>query len=119
MSSRVNKIVRLFFLLLFLGYFGCINFFYHSHIVSGDTIVHSHPYKTNNQGFPSHSHSGKGYITIYMLSIFAVSLLYLFFNFKYIAPLFCFIRSGREEGLPNHKVHYLYLLRAPPAGMLG
>ena len=34
--------IRIFFLVLFWGYFADITFFTHSHIIHGVTIVHSH-----------------------------------------------------------------------------
>lgn len=42
----------MFLLLLFMGYYGSITLFPHSHIVNGDLVTHSHPYSSSN-----HSHS--------------------------------------------------------------
>jgi hypothetical protein len=113
------NISKYFFLLLFLGFFGSITLFDHAHIVDGTTIVHSHPYKTNSHSIPLHSHSEKGYITIQLLSFLAYTFLFICFNFKTIPPLVGKIVLKIKEGMTYHLIHYLYLLRAPPAGMPG
>lgn len=46
-------------LLVIFGLYTCsITFFTHSHIVGGVTIVHSHWYKTDAEGNPTHEHTG-------------------------------------------------------------
>jgi len=44
-------------LLLFVAYYVDVNFFVHSHIVNGVTIVHSHIHKSNHGGKTGESHS--------------------------------------------------------------
>ncbi len=53
--------IRLFLLVLFLGYFTDIHFFTHSHIINGVTIVHSHfTWPSEKKDLPAgHTHSGK------------------------------------------------------------
>jgi hypothetical protein len=118
LENRLNKVFKYCLLTLFIGYYGSITLFYHSHIVLGETIVHSHPYKTGSNGYPLHSHTDKGYITIQFLSFFAFTFLFVYFNFKTIAPLVFKIISEAKEGLTYHIFHYIYLLRAPPHQML-
>jgi hypothetical protein len=115
---RFKTIIVYSLLILFLGYYGSITLFYHSHLVLGDTIVHSHPYWSDNQGMPSHTHSEKGYVTIQLLSFFAVSFLFIYFSFKTIAPLVFKILLKIIEGHTDQIFNYFYLLRAPPCGML-
>lgn len=119
LKKQVKKLPGYILLVLFLGYYGSITLFYHSHIVFGDTIVHSHPYKTNGQGLPSHSHSEKGYITIQLLSVIAVSFLFSYFSFKIIASLADENPQKIIQGTVIHRLYSLSFLRAPPAGMLG
>jgi len=74
--SRTDKSVKIlivsFLLAIFLSYYGSVNLFYHSHIVLGDTIVHSHPFKSDNSGKPIHSHNDKGFVTIQLLTYFLI-----------------------------------------------
>lgn len=48
-----NRWVQLHFLLLFVVYYAGINFFPHTHIIDGKSIVHSHPFSASN----SHHHT--------------------------------------------------------------
>ena len=118
LKNRLKRIYAYCLLILFLGYYGSITLFYHSYIVLGETIVHSHPFKADSHGSPLHSHTDKGYITIQLLSCFAVSFILLNYSFKTIAPIVYEIVLKTKEGLANHTFHYLYSLRAPPSGML-
>jgi len=69
------NISKYFFLLLFLGFFGSITLFRHAHVVDGITIVHSHPFKNDKSGNPSHNHSSNGYQLIHLLANFALIIL--------------------------------------------
>ena len=62
---------RVFFLLLFLGYFASVTFFDHAHLVDGFTIVHSHPYKKSADGKPMHDHNSNEYLLIHILNHFS------------------------------------------------
>jgi hypothetical protein len=117
-KNRFKTIISYSFLILFLGYYGSITLFYHSHIVLGDTIVHSHPYKTNGNGLPSHSHSEKGYITIQLLSVIVVSFIFAYFSFKAIAPVAYEISPEVNKRVVIHHLYSLSLLRAPPSDLL-
>jgi hypothetical protein len=112
------NISKYFFLLLFLVFFGSITLFNHAHIVNGITIVHSHPFKTNSHGLPSHSHTEKGYITIQLLSVITVSFVFSYFSFKPFASVAYEIAQKIIQGTVIHRFNSLSLLRAPPAGML-
>lgn len=118
LKNCLKRIYVSFLLLLFIGYYGSIALFYHSHIINGDTIVHSHPYRTDSHGLPLHSHTDKGFITIQLLSCFTVSFIPLYFNFNSIAPIVYEIVLKTKKGLANHTFYYLYSLRAPPSDML-
>jgi hypothetical protein len=61
------RVCKFGLLLLFIGYYGCITLFYHSHLVNGHIITHSHPYK-HSSPFEKHSHSGKAYLLIDQLN---------------------------------------------------
>jgi hypothetical protein len=64
-----NKVMGYFLLILFVGYFGSITFFSHTHIVNGEVIVHSHPYKSQPKNVPfHHNHSKNEFILIHFIS---------------------------------------------------
>jgi hypothetical protein len=118
LKNRFKRIYGYFLLILFLGYYGSITLFYHSHIVNGDTIVHSHPSRTNSHGVPIHSHTDKGFITVHLLSCFVVSFILVYFNFRTIAPIVNKIVLKTKQGSANHTFYYLYSLRGPPLDIL-
>ena len=66
----LNKIIshhsRLLLLLLFISYSGSVMMFYHTHLVKGTLITHSHPYKVPEKNGPveSHSHSSSQYLLL-------------------------------------------------------
>ena len=68
LKHRVNKIIRYFFLLLFLAYYASVTLFTHTHIIDGITIVHSHPYKSGTGKNPvNHQHTTNGFGLIQLL----------------------------------------------------
>lgn len=117
LKNRFKSILVYSLLILFLGYYGSITLFYHSHIVLGDTIVHSHPFRTDSHGFPLHSHTNKGIITVHLLSCLAISFILVYFCFNSITPILYEIILRTKVGLANHLFHYLCLLRGPPSDM--
>lgn len=70
-TSLSHKISGYFLVILFCGYFGSITLFPHSHIVNGVTIVHSHPFKSDQGNAPvNHSHTTNGFQLIQLISGF-------------------------------------------------
>ena len=60
-----KNIMKYFLLILFLGYFGSITLFSHTHIVDGVSITHSHPYNPFSNEDPSnHAHSKAEFVHI-------------------------------------------------------
>ena len=114
-KASYKKVYTYLFLLLFIGYYGSVTFFNHTHLINeSNSITHSHPFKSDNAGAPMHSHPEKGYITIQLLSILFVSLVIVFPNWGAIS------RYATKLGditcifqvIPS--IHYDYLLRGPP-----
>lgn len=116
LSKRMKDVIRIALPVLFITYASCITFFTHTHIVNGVTIVHSHPYSTDDSGKPNHEHSGMEIQLIHTLSVFFVAgaivvaiSLDLFrkksvtYTPKQVVPI-------HTRGVPP-----LYRLRPPPA----
>ncbi|MDR3059735.1 MAG: hypothetical protein LBU84_16560 [Prevotella sp.] len=76
MSANKIKYTAGILLLLYIGYFGCVSYYVHSHIYNGVIYVHSHPYKKlakeaddNKQPpFETHHHTSAGFFTFNQLS---------------------------------------------------
>ena len=79
MKKCIFKISGIFLLSLFLAFFVSISFFHHTHIVDGNIIVHSHPYKKDSNGNPDHSHSSASFVLIHHINniLLAASLSFL------------------------------------------
>ncbi len=110
-------ISKYFFLLLFLGFLGSITLFNHAHIVNGVTIVHSHPFKSDSNGKPLHSHSYNGFITIHFLSVVLISSLLCYLSvqpFRHVGHKTIYIITKR---FVEQTFLFSYSLRAPPAKM--
>ena len=112
----IDQSFGILLLILFLGYYGSITLFSHSHIVNGVTIVHSHPFKTNKGGDTSTPpHTEKELLLIQLLSelittAFTISFVTLIFRSLWHEISVISITSGYTEsgGYCN------YSLRAPP-----
>ena len=111
-----SKFLQLILLVLFIGYYGSITLFPHSHIVNGVTIVHSHPYKTDKSSVPSKlPHTGKEIMLIQTLSGFITAAFVIWFLalilklvFQKILIPYSFVGYAEPGGYIN------YALRALP-----
>lgn len=72
-NKKIKSILKIALPVIFITYFCNITFFTHSHLINGVTIVHSHPYKTDANGNPDHSHTGIQIQLIHNLSVFFVA----------------------------------------------
>lgn len=76
MSAKQIRYTAKVLLLLYIGYFGCVSYFIHSHVYNGVVYVHSHPYKkwakdkdeNKEPPFETHHHTSAGFFTINQLS---------------------------------------------------
>lgn len=73
LSDKMRRMIKIALPVLFIVYASCITFFTHTHIVNGVTIVHSHPYATDDKGNPNHEHTGVEIQLIHTLSVFFVA----------------------------------------------
>lgn len=115
-----GKSFRCLLLFLFLGYYGSITFFTHSHIINGVTIVHSHPFNKDKGGDTSSlPHSGKQLLLIQMLSEFlTTSVTISFAAFIFRSLLYEIPINSLDDGYAESGGYCSYSLRAPPFEML-
>ena len=108
--------MRYFLLLLFLGYYGSITLFTHTHIVNGVTIVHSHPYKSGTGKNPvTHQHTANGFIHIQLLSTFITTVSFLAFSIEaFKTVLRKYFLQKNDESFSNLSFLCSNGLRAPP-----
>lgn len=63
MKKKMIRIFKIILPALFIAYLASTSFFYHTHIVNGVTIVHSHPFEKKG-----HTHTQKGYLIINLMA---------------------------------------------------
>lgn len=110
MKRLLRNISAFFLLVLFMGFWSSTHLFYHTHIVDGQIIVHSHPFGNSTAG-----HTGQELKLISILSVFLATPPdcggLLPEHFSGIAVRLHFhCPEGHPAGFP---VHYNGL-RAPP-----
>jgi hypothetical protein len=70
-NKKFLFVIRYLLLILFIGYYVSITAFYHSHLVRGVVITHSHPYKNfhdKNSPFQKHQHTNSEYQFVQQLN---------------------------------------------------
>ncbi|WP_081852490.1 hypothetical protein [Prevotella sp. 10(H)] len=115
LNEKIKALLRIALPVLFITYACSITFFTHTHIVNGVTIVHSHPYSTDDEGKPAHEHSGAEIQLIHTLSTFYIAGLII------LAVVFGIFRVRKQIlctrilfSIPVISVNSLFRLRAPP-----
>lgn len=64
-SNKLLNTCKFCLLIFFITYYGSITLFYHSHLVNGHFIIHSHPFQNAPEKsipFGKHQHSSKAFI---------------------------------------------------------
>jgi len=109
-----QNISKSFFLILFLSFFASTSFFDHTHLYDGNIIVHSHPFKPDQDGNPVHKHSDSGYLLIYTLeNIIATVVLFSFSSLLILVASTEIIKIINTIIPPGIRITP-YLLRGPP-----
>lgn len=109
---NTKSIVACSLLILFVGYMASITLFYHTHVINGERIVHSHPY-SQAPDTGKHSHTTLEFATIASLSV----VLMLAASFGGVFSLFLTTALKRESLLYNfyYNIHLSVVnLRGPP-----
>jgi len=112
--NKIRKITALFLLVLFVVYYGSINLFYHTHIINGVTIVHSHFHAETHHDTQSGGHTWHSITLIAQISHFDYADFSCRFELKPAQPC----RGVVRNIFTTQKVTSLHLknlsLRAPP-----
>lgn len=118
-KNYICKSFRYFLLILFLGYYGSITLFFHSHFINGVTIVHSHPFNSDNgTGSSNVPHSEKQMLLIQLLSVFFTTAIPISFATLILRFLLYEIPvNSTKDGYAEHGGYCTYSLRAPPFEM--
>lgn len=73
-TGWIRKITGYVLLIIFLGFYGSITLFSHTHhIENGIVIVHSHPYRHSGHGEPLHSHTSNEIALLQFLAAFTTT----------------------------------------------
>lgn len=64
----IKKVTAGWLLIFFVGYVACVTLFYHTHIIEGARVTHSHPY-SEAPDTGRHAHSGSELAVIAHLSV--------------------------------------------------
>lgn len=68
--DKIKKIISIFLLIVFVGYYGNVTLFSHTHIINGVTIVHSHIHKNSHNDTKSGGHTQHDITLIAQISHF-------------------------------------------------
>jgi hypothetical protein len=113
-KKSITRLTGYFFLILFLGFFASTTFFNHTHIVDGDTIVHSHPYKKDKNGNPTHQHSTKGYLLIHIIKNFTTTAVASTLFGTILVKSIHEIPSGKSSSIVHQLPLSPNIFRGPP-----
>lgn len=110
-----RRTFSLFFLVFFIFYYLGTVLFIHTHNIDGKVVTHSHPFQSDTQGNPLHTHSTAEITLIRVLNQF---LTLSFFAFISIKKIFTYLRnkfhSNRDASILSVFPHLIYSLRGPP-----
>ncbi len=121
-QNGLDKILKYSLLVLFIGYYGSITLFTHTHIVNGVVITHSHPYnffkcEKNEQGerIPLHHHTKNEYVLIHTLSHFLTIVFFFSTGIKAVEKVLVKYILKKVDPVFLH-FHFLFAngFRAPP-----
>jgi hypothetical protein len=118
LKEKTKIFLKYSFIVLFIGYYGSITLFYHSHTINNRTIYHSHPYfpLTDADGLPiKHSHTGNelGFIQSLTYFIYTFIPAFIFLRLKFSGFFQLFV----EDPVFSPLVQAGYSLRGPPVAI--
>lgn len=110
--DRLKRVLAGWLFVLFVGYVGSMTLFYHTHVINGQMVSHSHPYR-QAPDTGSHTHTSSEFALIAHLSVILM-----------LAAVFCcaaklFANRGEEHTVPvpvpiRDRQPLVTALRGPP-----
>lgn len=114
-DKKAKTIIKIILPIIFIIYASSITFFTHTHVINGVTIVHSHPYQSNDDGALSHNHTGAEIQLIHTLStFFSVAVIVLSILLGLLSLRKSFIQPKTYLFILQEPVWGLSRLRPPP-----
>ena len=92
--AKIKKIAALFFVVLFMSYYANVSLFFHAHIISGATIIHSHIHADSHHNTNSGGHTCSEITLIAHIS-----------QFEYNYSSICDIPSPSQFSFHENKVN--------------
>ncbi len=114
-NNKVTYLMKFILPIIFINYFISISMFTHTHVVNGVTIVHSHPYAADDNGTPTHSHTGAEIQLIHTLSTFystATVVLCILLGLFLTKEIYLYAKP--PKAIPIITIFGLSRLRPPP-----
>ncbi len=119
MNNQAKIVVKYFLTILFVAYYFSATLFYHSHVINGKEIVHSHFYWTtnNSDGEPvEHAHTQDELFTLQIISQFVTTVVVVAFFLRTIQFLLNEFIISLSESIHEIIPLFSYSLRGPPSG---
>lgn len=112
--KAADDVLKFLLPVIFAGYIGVLSLYLHVHVVDGEAVVHSHPFR-NSPGQPLHAHTTADFWLVHSVSSYSVTPdVVPHFDWGtrwiefHIAPCRCF--SDRTSTVVSGALY----LRAPP-----
>lgn len=114
-NERWKIALKLVLLIIFICYTTPAIFFTHTHVINNVTIAHSHPYKTGENGKPSHHHTEAQIQLIHTLSTFcSYDLIFLSFIFCLYTCSQSVLKVQSCINYTENQLEPVFKLRPPP-----
>lgn len=113
-----SDITKIFFLILFLGFFASTTFFDHAHFFEGNIVVHSHPFKPAPDGKPFHTHNASGFLLVYTLQNIVAEIFVFLITASLFLILFREIIALINNFIPSGNYRLYNFKRGPPSFIL-
>jgi hypothetical protein len=119
LNNRAKIVVKYFLTLLFVAYYFSATLFYHSHVINGKEIVHSHFYWTTNNAEDEpvkHAHTQDELFTLQIISQFVTTVVAVGFFLRMTQFLLNEFIIPLSESFHEITPLFSYSLRGPPSG---
>ena len=118
LKNKIAIFLRFTLLILFVSYYSGVTLFYHAHMINGQVIVHSHPYRPSGNGQNSqqtHNHSKAAYVLIHQLNQICWESFHYVPQIPDPVVILCAYQSDYKSSFVPFNSFPGLFLRAPPA----